>query len=943
MLANRSIRFFLMLGLAACAIAWAAAPAAAKNYLYTPDGRLVHLKGGTMQPDLSMYRSPLQSKVVDRRFYTNDATFMANEGFKSGMEGFNDMVKAALPVAYRRAFQWVTAKEVYFYARYLLDYVGGRGHAGVHMVHAPYFTMQALRHSAYNKIQRDRGERIFSNKDIMLGFYLPLVYQRTGFPRVFDDIQVSYVQYRSVDPHFSGELDNRDNFKDPMSGKKGGWGQPNTFLNDYAQRFDHDKMDTTVDLGAMGQFVKRRMQWSDYFFHSERKEASVVSFGAEVPLLGNDAEEGMRGWGLTLASTNAILEVKSKMFSDGKKLMGINAAQYDPANGLRYIPHLIEPDILWVGDIPERITSLDLEDSSSQLWDQASWIWGSTNYALTVSRRPKVFTPNPPVDGGFVERGLGAVAEALANAVFKNVEAMHSRDRILVSEWTPEKKTGTQVTMRDLAMALVALRDLEQTWDALERHAEIAERARELIDRNARFLLRVQGEDGSFHEGYSVPGGKPVGSNTESASQWAGVRTLLIGYFSIEDPAFLAAARKAFNLLNRDYWVEAQGVYRTRLGDDTVVVTPYGVGIALAGLREMLFTTPPHMADPQIERFTRWWIQTVDQSGAIQAENQRTGEIYTGFIGDDDDGDGIPYVSRGDGRHGIAPVIAGKVVINLGGPGNETFARAAGRLHQADPGVVRMRYEPKTREEQLAILLPLENPKGPELVEREPMEREDGTIISLPASIPIRRGLGTALNLTGEQIFLANCSICHGQHGEGIDGLPLDQDMNRSHQAMFKIVNTGRFEKFMPPWGVGNADGFGGTLTRAEIDKVVEYVQSEAFKANYERVERGEVVAGALPKDVWFYLSRENAKAGGKKISGREDARRYFEKHPDPAKLVAQPFENIRRTQLGAEPTLGDQTVAIDFQEQNRSPASGLAEADSAALVRNTTQSQELR
>ena len=161
---------------------------AAKNLLYTPDGRIVNIKGGAMQPDLSKYRSPLQSKVVDRRFYTNEATYLANETFKSGMEGFNDFVKAGMPIAYKRVFQWVTAKEMYFYARYLLDYVGGRGHAGVHMVHAPYWTMKALQHSAYNKLQRDRGEKAFSNKDIMLGMYLPLLYQLVGFPRVFADV-----------------------------------------------------------------------------------------------------------------------------------------------------------------------------------------------------------------------------------------------------------------------------------------------------------------------------------------------------------------------------------------------------------------------------------------------------------------------------------------------------------------------------------------------------------------------------------------------------------------------------------------------------------------------------------------------------------------------------------------------------------------------------------
>ncbi|MFQ5535271.1 MAG: hypothetical protein ACE5EM_10685, partial [Sphingomonadales bacterium] len=577
--------------LAVCgALTWGAG-AAAKNLLYTADGRTVHIKGGTLQPDLSMYRSPLDSKVVDRRFYTNEATYMANEGFKMGMEGFDDFVKAALPVSYHRAFQWVTAKEAYFYARYLLDYTGGRGHAGVHMIHAPYWTMQAIKHSNYNRLQRDRGERTFSNKDIMLGVYLPLSYQRTGFPRVFDDIQVSYLQYKSVDPHFTAKLDMRDSYEDPMSGKKGGWGQPNTYLNDYAQRFDHDKMDTTFHMGSIGQYVKRRMQWSDFFFHAEHKEESVVSRGTEVNMLGNDAEEGMRGWGLTMAATNAILEIKSSMFTDGKKLLGINPAKYDPAEGLRYIPHEIAPNIFWAGDIPERIWSLDLKDASSQLWDQASWVWGTTAYATTVQRRPKVFTDNPPVDGGFMEKSMGVVAEALGNAVFRNIEAMHVKNGILVSEWTPENGVGSTITMQDMAMTIAVLHDMSQSWDAIDKYADIADRARELLEKNARFLLKAQGRDGSFSEAYDVSSGAAQGASDLAAPNWAGVRALVAAYFTTEEPEFLAAARKTFNLMNTKYWVEEHGLYRTRLGDDTVVLTPYEIGVAVGAMREMLLAT----------------------------------------------------------------------------------------------------------------------------------------------------------------------------------------------------------------------------------------------------------------------------------------------------------------------------------------------------------------
>lgn len=882
----------------------------AKNLLFTADGRIVEIKGGTFQPDLSAYRSPLDSIVVNRRFILNDATYMANETFKFGMEGFDDLVRAAMPVAYKRPFQWVVAKEMYFYARYLLDYTGARSHAGIHMVHAPYWTMQAQRHTSYNTLQRDRGERVFSNKDIMLGLYLPMVYQRTGFPRVFDDVQLSYLQYKSVDPHFTGRLDNRDTFEDPMSGKVGGWGQPNTFLNDYQQRFNHDLMDTTFHLGGIGQFVKRRMQWSDYFFHSEHTGQSDVSLGTEVAMLGNDAEEGIRGWGLTMGALNAILEVKSSMFTDGEKLMGINPQTYDPAAGLRYIPHEIEPDILWVGDIPERVWSLDMKDNSSQLWDQASWIWGTTAYATTVKRRPLVFTDNPPVDGGFVEKTTSLVAESMANAIFQNVEAMHTRDGVFVSEWRPESGTGSQVALRDMMMAMIAMRDLEQSWGIINRYPEIADRARDLLDRNARFLVEVQGKDGSFYEGYSVSDGAPVGSNAVGAANWAAIRALVAAYSTSEDESYLRAARRTFNLMNSSYWVEEQGVYRSRLGDDTVIVTPYTIGITAAAMREMLLTTPTHLAEPQIERVARWWVQTVDQSGAIQAETQLTGEIYTGFISADDDGDGIPYVSQGHGRNGIAPLIAAETAINVGGSSNELFSALRGDRHNRNQfKPVRMNYIPASDSDADLLVLALNNSDGPDLIERGYMERVDGTLIPLPPSRPIKVGLGTVLGLSGQEIFEANCSQCHGQHGEGIDGMSYEDDLARTHEAMFKIVNTGRPEKFMPAWGTGNDDGFGGTLTRPEIDLVVDYIQSDEFEVLYRATQAGEAVAGAWPKDVWFYLSRENAAAGGALLSDAEDARRIYNQFEDPASVESGRAWNIPRMMPDADLQMSDRAT----------------------------------
>ncbi|MFV2057151.1 MAG: c-type cytochrome [Thiohalomonadales bacterium] len=872
----------------------------AKNYIYTADGRAVPIKGGVFQPDLSMYRSPLHAKVIDRRFYTNEATFMANEGFKMGMEGWNDMVKAAMPVSYRRAFQWVVARETYMYARNLLDYIGGRSHSGVHIVQGPYWTMKARRHTNFNRLQRDRGERVFSNKDVMLGFYLPIVYQRTGFPRVFDDVQLSYLQYKSVDPRFLGYLDNTDSYVDPMSGKDGGWGVENTYFNDYPQRFDYELMDTTFNMGTLGQFLKRRSQWIDRFFQSERT-GEVEGSHDLTSLLGNDAEEGMRGWGLAQGAVNVMLQVKSTMFTDGKKLIGLDPSQYDPSKGFKYLPHEIEPNILWVGDMPERLWSMHLKDNSSQLWDQASWLWGTSAFAVAVKRRSDFFTSNPPVDGGLMEKGTTVMAEAMANVVLKNLSAMHTLNGVFVSQWTPASGTGKTINMRDLSMAITALHDFEQSWQFIARHKDARESAIDLLKNNADFLLKVQNADGSFNNSYDVSHSKAIGPNDLSENQWQAVRALIAAYYTTENQSYLQAARKAFNFVNKEFWVEKEGLYRTQLNNDIIEITPYRIGIALGAMREMLFVTPAHLVDAQIERLTRWWIQSVDQSGLMQAETKYTGELYTGFASGDDDADGIPVVSSAYGKYGTAPVMAGKVVVNVGAVTNKVFAAFEQSEHDTNKySKVKMDYSVKT---DSSLSVPIDYSNSTDWFKRKPMQREDGSIIPLQAALKSDMGLGTKHDLSGKQIFEANCSICHGEHGEGHDGKALVDMMTFNHDVMFHVVQNGRFEKSMPPWGVGNDDGYGGTLKKDEINRIIGYVQSDEFRSNYKKVQSGEVLDGALPKDIWFYLSRENVKAKGKIKVGKVEAQRIISRQSNPAETSGNWWENLR---LQGDPKVAD-------------------------------------
>lgn len=844
------------------------APLLGHLLMNTPDGRVIESKEGTAQPDLSSYRSPLKSKVSDRRFYTGDAQFAANEMYFTGQSGFADMVRAVFPLRGKTAFHWVTHQEAYWYARWSMFFGGATSHCGVSMIHGPYWTVKAQELSRKNRFQRDRGERPLSNKDVMLGFYFPLLYKRVGIPRVFDDMQPSYLEFASGMPFFTGKIVVADDFQDPQSDKTGAWGVPRYWYDGRPFRWDHDSMDVTIDMGGVAQTNKRRGMWIAYMFKANHIEDSPSGTGEKITLLGNDSEEGLRGAVLTWMNTNQLLALKAELAADVKgNLGGVNPLHYQPENGLRYFPHLIHPNLVLLGDIPERPWAFDIQDDRSLLWDQASLIWATTEYFHQVYRLPEVFTTNPPVDGGIVEKSMGQVARGLSNMIVRNLEAMHVKNGLLVSEWSPKKGAGTTVSVKDLAMAILALREYVDRYheiNAVEAlgadedkgiDPDLTKKAMALLKQQAEFLLAVQAADGSFNETYDVVSRKGTGETTVARSQFAAIRGLLAAYDATEEERYAAAARKTWNLLAQNYYDEVSGLFRTEVGNDVVTLTPYDVGIQLGAIREIMFATPVHLIEPMVDWFPRWWVQTVDTSGMQQAEDNRTGELFYGVRDADFDNDGIPFTGKGPGRYGIAPVLAGKVGVVVGNTNPDTFSDLKGEVD--DPaawgGKVQYRYAAGSLP---APVLPV-TVEGDDLVERSPMKRFDGMMYPLPASK--RPQLAARVQLSGKQLIEkeGNCVLCHGWTGEGITGLPWKADaFERDRDSMFEIPKTGRFSRLMPEWGIGNQDAVGSVLSNEEIYRIVDYVQSEEFRTLITESQAGIIQPQFPPKDAYFYISR---------------------------------------------------------------------------------------
>lgn len=840
-----------------------------KLQIHTPWGASYKYKGPNemvKEFDLSGYRTPLDSKIVSRRWDNDSGMYLANEEFFSGFTFWLDLVSAGFPVAHFPQLEWVTLREGYWYSRFILSYVQAQAHMGIHMVQGPYWTLKAEEMYRRNRLIRERGERMPSNKDVLLGVYVPLYSKRTGWPRVFEDANPTMLDFKSGDPHFVRTLPTSDTFADPQSDKVYGWGIPAYLIDWRNARWDPDRMDRTIDLGAVGQTMKKKLVWTRCFFKTTHDGAAPDDPSSTVQLLGASSGEGFRGIALTLGALNGMLAIKAALIADETgHLGGVNPLTYEPSRGIRYIPHQIRPELIRVGDLPDRPYRYHLKDASSQLWDQASLLWATTDYYEQCFRFGKtpgveatVYSVQPPVDGGLIEQRTYRVALGLSNMIVKNLEAMHrTSSGVLASEWTPDGKTGDEVSTQDAAMAIVALNDYDQRLQSYDRdpNPELRAKAREMATAEADFLVRVQGRDGSFYERYRISDEAGVGKSSLMRAQFFGIRALVAAWHLTGNDLYLERAKRTWNLLNSQYWQEQSGLYRSELGSDVVVYTPWDLAAAYGAIREMILASPAHRTRPLLERFVRFWVQSLDNSGMQMSEDHNTGEISWGIVSADDDGDGIPFLSRGHGPHGIAPLPAGEIAINIGRTGNAEFEKIKGEPYMPASHVVAT-YVPRKSSEE--ILLPEVEPHDGHHMQRSSFTRWMGWSSRLSPSKKIAIGS----DRSGEQIFRENCMACHGQRGEGILGFDLKNAMDHFPKAAIaRTVIKGRRERGMPSWGEGVDDlnvvksaapvSVGNVLSPEEIDRVSDYIKTGlAEKYNqtltyeaYEASKRGAAAA----------------------------------------------------------------------------------------------------
>lgn len=634
---------------------------------------------GPAAPTFEQYRTPLEAEVVDRTFRTRDAMYLANEMHQGAFPFFEQALVSGL-ISSDPEFMYMTTTESYWYSRYNMSALITESRLGLHVVFGPYVTDWALREGRGN-VNRNRIEYARSNKGVMLQEIIPMYLNRSGFPRRFEDASPMMLSFASGDPHYVRALDKGVMFEStenlvresdlekiygsdptpkPIGMGIGGndmWKPRINYRENFLTlRWNHGDMEHVIDLGAEGQTLMKEVLWMEYFFKGKHHGGRF---------LGNDAEEGFRASMLNLMSVNKMLMLKGAMLYDGERLTGADPRNVEP--GQVYFPHRIAVRLRQVGDLPPRPEEFSVDDPSSQLFDQASLLWGLSEWYHFADPSHKsnwnaVFGDNPPYDGSVMEQKYIVLAEGLANLILRNMDAMHlTDDGVLASEWLPGEGRGSTVSTRDLSMAMIALANYARHLPAESENVELARR---MLRDQAEFLIgRLQAADGSVASGYDFVVESPLGEAPILQAQGFAIRGLIEARKVLEDDRYLEAAQQAYAFMNRELWDPATGVYRSYVGAAVTEYTPMDVGATIGAMREIILATGDAA---ELERFKRFWVQGVDGSGIQQSEYEETGE--NDFFQADGDGDGIPRMEYGDGKYGIAPVFASLVRIQTPPP-----------------------------------------------------------------------------------------------------------------------------------------------------------------------------------------------------------------------------------------------------------------------------------
>ncbi len=654
-------------------------------------------------------------------YKTADQMLLANEINESGEPyaeavGYDlDMLDPMEPDFPSRS-AYVLGIENYEYSRYQLGTVVSRSGIGLHMMWSPVITQMAAMMGPDFDGSHTMGMINGYNEDDMLMMSI-MHFGANANQTPPMGAWPQFGEFVSGDPHFAQPV--ADNFHMDFS----------------TLRWDRSSMLQQLSPGAMGQSLMKQYLWAQDMlggFHDENED-EVVPDGIVTPdgpdgmfdpengvYYGGDNADGFIGQVLTAEAINKVKNLMENLAYDGTSLGGVNPMTYDPMNGLKYFPNRIAvTEEMVMEGLPPRVGSYEVVDARSDLFGQASLLWGTLSFKNMMDpgnssdsahlAYHSVFDGDPfPAD--MMSTGTPGpydLMKGVSKVIFQNLMAMHfnseagtfvshsspvampmtlsnGRDDLESIRTTEMVHMSNNVTALSVAYTLVALNLFQEEFAG----TPLAPMAVDALSAQANYLMNhMAGDDNMYASVVSVQGMGHSKRGPETVeAQAAAVRGLYAAYEATGNTAYLNAADDAYAVLIDEYYVAGSEAFQTRPGRNEANYSPRNVALISGALREARLVGGH---DEATDIYVAFWDRVVNKM-------QLSEGMATGEMGGDSDFDGIPFIS--EQPEGLAPVFAPMATLRL--RTNDWHDRLQSQdqgnitavLHQNDPNP----FNPKT-------------------------------------------------------------------------------------------------------------------------------------------------------------------------------------------------------------------------------------------------------
>ncbi len=655
-----------------------------------------------------------QVHITDTNHYnTADQMLLANEINESGEPyaeevGYDlDMLDPMVPDFPDRA-AYVLGIENYEYSRYQLGTVVSRSGIGIHMMWSPIIMANAAMMGPDFDGSHTGGMMNGYNEDDMLMMAI------MGFGMNANQTPPlgawpQFGEFIGGNPHYSQAVDS------------------NFHMDFSTLRWDRSSMIHQISPASMGQSLMKQYLWAQDMlggFH-DGDENEVVPDGNITPdgpdgvfdpdnnvFYGGDNLDGFIGQVLTAESINKVKSLLENLAYDGSALGGVDPVTYDPMNGLRYFPRRIAVTEEMVMDgLPPRVGSYEVVDARSDLFGQASLLWGTTSFKNMMDPNNNsdeahmayhsVFDGDP-FPASMMETGIPGpfdMMTGVSKVIFLNMMAMHYDgemgtfvDFSLPMSMPLAKSIGAEdfqgglttnivqlsnnVSAVNAAYSLVALNVFQEEFTG----TPLAPMALEAMAAQADFMINHMADDNNLYASvvpiHGIGDGKR-GPHTVEA-QAAAVRALYAAYSATGEASYLNAADAAYEALMANFYHADDSAFATNIHSLMAEYTPRTVALISGALREARLVGGH---DEATDVYVAFWDQVANKM-------QLAEDMPTGEVGNDSDYDGIPYIS--EQPEGLAPVFAAKAKLRLGTNnwGNDqenNYPASVAVLHQNDP------------------------------------------------------------------------------------------------------------------------------------------------------------------------------------------------------------------------------------------------------------------